>query len=373
MAVATTYSFQQQIRQMAANVDLVLAKMPVLFGLIGEGDGLTQIKFEWQNDYLNSDIVTSSAAYAVGVTTIVANTGEGNRVTQYALLQNGGEVIQVTAVAGDSLTVVRGYDGTTAEAITLNGELKVIARPRPEGEDTLRKNEINDRLVSFNYSQILTRYAEVSRTRQATNVYGVDDELDYQVNLRLQEMIREANNSLIYGRKYAGTSSMPRTSGGLFAYATEQGAYVKDFGGSAEVNAKGLNDAVETVFTRGGSVNTVLCGSNIARQITKLGGSTIQTQRTDDQAGYRILSFVSDLPGGAITNVVVDLNMPKDRALLLDIDKVKVRYLTPIYDQDATLPGADNFARVIRGELGFEIKNAKECVAVLKGISPTVA
>ena len=67
---------------------------------------------------------------------------------------------------------------------------------------------------------------------------------------------------------------------------------------------------------------------NIARQITKLGGDTIRTTRQDTAAGYQILSFVSDLPGGAISSVVVDLNMPKDRALLLDTEKVKARYLT---------------------------------------------
>ncbi len=55
MPVPTTYDFQQQVRQMQANVDLILTKAPVLFGLIGVGEGLTQTKFEWQNDYLNSD------------------------------------------------------------------------------------------------------------------------------------------------------------------------------------------------------------------------------------------------------------------------------------------------------------------------------
>uniref|UniRef100_UPI0024BCFED9 SU10 major capsid protein n=1 Tax=Bacillus cereus TaxID=1396 RepID=UPI0024BCFED9 len=93
--------------------------------------------------------------------------------------------------------VQRGYDSTKAEAITAGGELKVIARPRPEGEDAFRKNEINDRLVSHNFSQIFSRYASVSRTQQQVNTYGVSNELDYQVNLRLQEMISEANTTLI--------------------------------------------------------------------------------------------------------------------------------------------------------------------------------
>lgn len=374
MAVANTYNFQQQVRQMQANVDLILTKAPVLFGLIGTGEALTQTKFEWQNDYLNSDTGIVKTAAAADVTELVLEAGEARKFTENALVQNGLEVLRVVSVdeLTNKITVQRGYDATTPEAITAKAELKVIARPRPEGEDTFRKNEINDRLVSFNFSQIFSRYASVSRTQQQVNTYGVEDELDYQVNLRLQELIREANNSLIYGRKYIGSGQQPRSTGGLFAFASEQGSHVQQFGGK-EIDAKSLNDAVEQVFVRGGSANTILCAPNVARQITKLGGDTIRTARQDTAAGYQILSFVSDLPGGAISSVVVDQNMPKDRALLLDTNNIKVRYLTPIYDQDATLPGGDYFSRVIRGELGFEIKNAKESIAVLSGISKTVA
>lgn len=371
---ALSYDFKDQVRQLQANVDVILTKAPVLFGLVGTGDTLSQTKFEWMNDYLNSDTAVAASAVDAVSTTVALAEGDARKFAVNALVQNGLEVLQVTAVdeVANTITVTRGFDATTPEEIAAGAELKIISRPRPEGEDTFRKNEVNDRLVSFNYSQIFSRYASVSRTQQAIQTYGVEDELNYQVNLRLQEMIREMNNALIYGRKYAGSQSQPRTTGGIFAFAGEQGSFKQDFGGN-EISAKGLNDAVEAVFTRGGTVNTILCAPNVARQITKLGGDTIRTTRQDDAVGYRILSFVSDLPGGAITNVVVDLNMPKDRALLLNVDNIKTRYLTPTYDEDATLPGGDYVSRVIRAELGFEIKNAKESVAVLSNISKTIA
>lgn len=373
MTVATTYDFKDQVRQLQDTVDVILTKSPVLFGLIETGESLTQTKFEWMNDYLNSDTAEVATATDEIATEIELKPGEARKFTVNALVQNGLEVLQVTAVdeASDKITVVRGFDATTPEAIEANAELKIISRPRPEGEDTFRKNEINDRIVSFNYSQIFSRYASVSRTQQAVKTHGVSDELDYQVSLRLEELLREANNSLIYGRKYAGSASMPRTSGGLFAFANEQGSFVKDFGGN-EIDAKGLNDAVEETFKRGGVVNTIVCAPNVARQITKLGGDTIRTTREDSVTGHQILAFLSDLPGGALANVVVDMNMPKDRAILLNTDNIKVRYLTPIYDQDATLPGGDYFSRVIRGEFGWEIKNAKESIAILSNISTTV-
>ncbi|MGQ9336408.1 SU10 major capsid protein [Bacillus paralicheniformis] len=374
MAVAQSYDFQQQVRDMQANVDLILTKAPVLFGLIGTGDALSQTKFEWQNDYLNSDTAVVKTAAAADATEVELGEGEARKFTENALVQNGLEVMRVTKVdeAAEKITVQRGYDATTPEAVEAGADLKVISRPRPEGESVFRKNEINDRIVSFNYSQIFTRYASVSRTQQQVNTYGVADELDYQVNLRLQEMVREINNSLIYGRKYQGSGQQPRTSGGLFAFAQEQGSASTDFGGK-EITAKGLNDAIEETFKRGGRVNTILCAPNVSRQITKLAGDTIRTTRGEGQVGYQIMSFMSDLPGGAVSQVVVDQNMPKDRAVLLNLDNIKARYLTSIYDQDATEPGADYFARVIRGELGFEIKNAKESVAILSGISKTVS
>lgn len=374
MAMATTYDFQQQVRQMQDTVDVILQKSPVLFGLVGTGDALTQTKYEWQNDYLNSDTADVASAADAAATEITVGAGEARKFAVNALVQNGLEVLRVVSIneVDNKVTVTRGFDATTPEAIEAAAELKIISRPRPQGEDAFRKNEINDRLVSFNYSQIFSRYAEVSRTQQAVNTYGVADELDYQVGLRLEEMIREANNSLIYGRKYQGSGVQPSSSGGLFAFASEQGSSMTDFGGKV-IDAKGLNDAVEETFKRGGVVNTILCAPNVARQITALGGDTIRTDRNDSKTGHQILSFVSDLPGGAITNVVVDMNMPKDRALLLDINNIKARYLTPIYDADATLPGADYFSRVIRGEFGWEIKNAKESVAVLSGISKSIA
>lgn len=373
MAVAQTYDFKDQIRDMQANVDVILQKAPVLFGLIGTGDQLMQTKFEWQNDYLNSDTAIAKAQAAADATTVEVEQGDADKFAVNALVQNGLEVLRVTAIdeGNNTITVQRGYDATTPEAIEVGGELKIISRPRPEGEDTFRKNEINDRITSFNYSQIFSRYASVSRTQQMVSTYGVSDELDYQVNLRLEEMIREMNNSLIYGRKYAGSGQQPRTSGGLFAFAQEQGAYSKDFGGN-EIDAKGLNDGIEEAFKRGGMVNTILCAPNVARQITKLANDTIRTERTDTQKGHQIMSFMSDLPGGAVTSVVVDLNMPKDRALLLNVDNIKARYLTGVYDQDATLAGGDYFSRVMRAELGWEIKNAKESMVILSNVSKTI-
>ena len=102
---------------------------------------LRKTKFEWQNDYLNSDTGIVKTATAADVTVLELGAGEAKKFAENALVQNGLEVLRVVAVdeLADKITVQRGYDATTPEAIEAKGELKVIARPRPEGEDTFRK------------------------------------------------------------------------------------------------------------------------------------------------------------------------------------------------------------------------------------------
>src|SRR5690625_7916634 len=95
MVVAQTYDFQQQVRQMQDTVDVIITKAPVLFGLIGTGEGLTQTKFEWMNDYLNSDTADVASEATAEATEIEVKPGEASKFTVNALVQNGHEVLQV--------------------------------------------------------------------------------------------------------------------------------------------------------------------------------------------------------------------------------------------------------------------------------------
>src|SRR5690625_614119 len=114
MTVAQTYNFKDQVRQMQDTVDVILQKAPVLYGLIGTGEGLTQTKFEWMNDYLNSDTADVGEAATADATEVDLKPGEAQKFSVNALVQNGLEVLQVTAVdeTDDKITVTRGFDST---------------------------------------------------------------------------------------------------------------------------------------------------------------------------------------------------------------------------------------------------------------------
>jgi len=371
---ALTYDFKDQVRQLEAGISLILEDAPTLLGLIGlDGEPLYQTKFEWMSDNLNSNRATVAAEALAAATSITVATGDGEKFRVNAIAVAGEEYMQVTAVSGDVVTFVRGFDGTTAATIEAGDEIRIVSRPQLQGAGP-GVDESHDRYTDYNFTQIIERYAAVSGTQQAVKTHNVTNELDYQVQLRLKEIHRELNDWLIYGRRIQGQRNVPSTSGGLLNFAGIKGAYKQNASGS-EVSAKSLNDLAEQVYQRGGEVNTIITNTAGARQISKFAGDSIVTERTDTTSGHRIQTFVSDIVSGSVATVVVDPNFPKDKIALFDRSILKLSPLQgrALWDEDATTKGADFVARQIRGEYGITVKNAKEKIAILENISKSVS
>ncbi|MEK5396018.1 SU10 major capsid protein [Paenibacillus sp. FSL K6-2859] len=369
-----SYDFQDQVRQLEAGISLIIEDSPTLLGLIGLGTTpLYQTKYEWMSDNLNSNRAVAAEAALIGANTITVAAGDGLKFRVNAIVVIGEEYLRVTAVAGDVITVVRGYDGTTASAVALGAEIRIVSRPQLEGA-LPGVDEGHDRLVDYNYAQIIERYAAVSGTQQNVRTYNVTNELDYQVQLRLKEIAREQNDWLIYGRRIDAGAGTPRTTGGLLYFADKKGA-AKENAAGGEITPKLLNDLAEKMYLRGGSANTILTNTAGARQITKFASDTIRTERTDTATGHKIQTFVSDIVGGSVATVIVDPNFPKNKIALFDRDILSIDPLNGrgLFDTDATVPGADFVARQIRGEYGVTVKNAGEKIAILENISTKVS
>lgn len=366
-----SYDFKDQVRSLEAGIDLIINDAPTLLGLVGmNGEKLTATKFEWMSDNLNSNRANSTGSVDTATTAIALAEGDGNKFRVNAIVVNGEEYMRVTAVNGDTITVVRGYDGTTAEAIDAGGELHIVARPQLQGAGP-GTDEGHDRYTDYNYTQIIERYASVSRTQMSVRTHNVTNELNYQVQLRLKEAAREMNDWLIRGRRIQGSAGTPSTTGGLLYFSKLKQSATKNLAGG-EITAKALNDLMEQVYLRGGGVNTILTNTAGARQLSKLAGNIV-VQREDTTTGHRISTFVSDIVGGGQATVVVDPNMPRDKVVLFDRSILSLHALDAMFDEDARQPGADNVARQIRGEYGIKVKNPKEKIAVLENISTTVA
>src|SRR5205085_4334407 len=104
----------------------------------------------------------------------------------------------------NTLTVVRAYGGSTAAALANNQVLQILGNAALEG-DTADAARFTARTRRTNYTQIFASTVEVSGSELAVRQVGVADEVDYQKQQRLRELLRDLENCAINGRSAAAT------------------------------------------------------------------------------------------------------------------------------------------------------------------------
>ncbi|HEV2294561.1 MAG TPA: DUF5309 family protein [Tepidisphaeraceae bacterium] len=138
---------------------------------------------EWLEDALlpNTDRV-NDATYtnAITDTTFVVENGNRFRAGDQIRLRTRSEVMLVTAVdtGTNTLTVTRGYGGTTAQALADDLVVDILGNAALEGDDASAAR-FTARSRRTNYTQIFSATVEVSGSELAVKQLGVADELDY--------------------------------------------------------------------------------------------------------------------------------------------------------------------------------------------------
>lgn len=113
---------------------------------------------QWLEDTLlpNTDAIADGGiASPTSATSFDVANADRFRVGDQVLPDGSREVMIVTAVAGDALTVARGYGGTTPEAIEDEQVLRILGNAALEGDDAPTARFTN-RVRKSNYTQIFT-------------------------------------------------------------------------------------------------------------------------------------------------------------------------------------------------------------------------
>ncbi|MCC6464884.1 MAG: DUF5309 family protein [Planctomycetes bacterium] len=282
-------------------------------------------RHEWFEDRLNPNFsqVNNGAGYSSGATSIVVDDGAVFRAGDLLQPQGSDEVAQVTAVAGNTLTVTRGYGGSTAEALTDNQQLTVIGRAALEGEDAPAP-AFRSRLRRENYTQIFTEAVSISGSMDAVGLHAVEREFDYQVIQRLRELLRTLEQTVICGFKASanpqGGAAVRRTMGGLLQFISGSEAVIADAAGAA-LDEPTLNAALRQCWEKGGRPNAIVCNGFQKRKISTF----IQSSRRyePETTALRNLVDVYESDFG-VQRVVLSRWVPADKVLLLDLDKIQV-------------------------------------------------
>lgn len=340
-------------------------------GISGEA---TETTHSWMEDALNPNTATGAEEIDNSETTIDVATGHGVRFkvgTLFRVVRNGStEVIQVTAVSTDALTVVRGYGSTSAEDHSAAGAtptLQIIANPKQESEDA-PDDESRVRVKVSNYTQIFQKGIRISHTMRSVLQAGVADEFTFQIARRLMEIERELDSALILGIKSgdAGSDSAYRTMGGLLEYASQSGGNTNTT--SEALTPTVLNDMCKQIWDDGGIPNFVLVSGKQKRRISAFDQSYRRMTYDGNTAGYVVDKFVSDL--GFVLDVIVDPWVPDDVAIVGDLAKVRVMPLRndSMRAEELAKTGRSHKAHVT-GQYTCEVRNAKEAFAYHNNLS----
>ena len=306
------------------------------------GDGqrsATSTVHEWLDDSLlpNTDAVNDQTiGNPATETTFTVDNGDRFRVGDQIKLVGKPEVMLVTAVAGDDLTVVRQYGSSPSASLVDNDPIMILGNAALEGDDA-PDSRFTSRVRKSNYTQIFTASVEVSGSQLAAQTIGLADEMDYQKQERLRELLRDLENCVINGVAPAsnpqGSSTVRRTMRGIIAslatnnFAPGVGAIPDGDGGSSDLlNEAVLNAALRAVWEQSaGAIDTIVCAGFQKRRINTFIASNQRFIDHGDAFRSMVNVYESDF---GVCRVILSRWMPADSILLLDSSRLDVMPLS---------------------------------------------
>ena len=293
-------------------------------------------KIEWlEDDYLGNVTQVATAISAAGTTTLVVDDGSIIRPYDILNIPSVGENMLVTAVSDNSLTVTRGFGGTSAAAsIAVDAEVLVIGNAQAENA-LARERRSTQEVAKFNYTQIFRTPFELSSTEQASKLYGGKDRA-YQRRKALAEHKRDIALSMYFGQKKqevsADSNTVRRTMGGLVEFI-RTGSNVQAFadGESPALNLtfKNFNTYVaQPAFLHGSTEKLLIAGPVLAAAIDSWGIDKMYVKVEEDTFGVHVKRLITSY---GLLNVVYDPLLAGSiyggYGLVLDMENVRYAYL----------------------------------------------
>jgi len=225
----------------------------------------TNPKFEWPEKDPGTPIAITAAAYNTVETDIVVDDASMFTVRDIIFVKSTQEQLLVTVVveATDTITVTRGFAGSTAAAIPLGETLILQASAFAEGTGAPLGMAFLP-TMPYNYTQIFKKAVENTRTGIQTAEYGDSNTIESLRRDAMEQFIMERARQYYYGLRSIDTSGTTpvRTTGGLNEFITTN---VEDFSGSFTY-AKFVN-FVGALNQYGGSGKILFTSSELLKAI----------------------------------------------------------------------------------------------------------
>lgn len=358
---------KRQVIDMSEKISMLRPSAAPLLVLMKQLDKGTchNYKFEWMEDDFMARWTKALAGIAGGATALTVPVAEASLIAVDDLVKvvRTGEVLRVTGVASNTLTVVRGYGETVTAAINTDDKLLVVGNAIMQGAAS-PSEKYNDVVPAFNYTQIFRTPFSVTNTFDATKVYG-KKELD---RLRFKKGVEHKQSmeyALLFGERNLDTSgSQPRTTtAGVLSFLKGTTNVVSKT--KATFTEADLVAFCEQVFTYGSESKIVLASPMLLTVLDAFARNRLSITQSDKDKvyGLDITSFVT--PHGTLKFVKHPLlvNGYDGYGIVLDPEELTYKSLT---GRDTALKTGrenndeDGKKEEYLTECGLELRQAKK-------------
>ena len=375
-----TYSAGVKLPELAEDVADVVGivspfETPLLSALGDAMYSASSTYHEWLEDSLlpNKDAIDDGTFTDPAVDTeYEVDNGDRFQVGDQIQVESSEELMLVTGVNSNTLTVVRGYGGTTPENLADNQVINILGNAALEGgsKPTAR---FTNRVRAGNYSQIFTAAVEVSGSDLAARQVGLADEMDYQKQERLRELIRDLENTVINGGQAAsnpqGTSSVRRTLKGIFQHVATNSFVpgASGFPAGNDLDEEKVNYVLRQIWESSSSnVDLIVVNGYQKRKIN----SFLSSNRAYDSSDVKFRDMVSYYESDYGTcKVIMTRWVPQDAVLFLDSSRVNVVPLSGrSFHFKPLAAGGDYECGQLIGEYTLELRN-EQAHGCVRGLS----
>jgi hypothetical protein len=290
-----------------------------LLNLLGFAEAVVQTSHQWFEDEMINDETKVNGAQTNVATSVVVVDGSIFRAND--VIKIADELLKVTAVSTNTLTVTRGYAGTTAAAIADQAKVEFQFSEGVEGADA-RAARYKARANKSNKTQIFDDTIQLSGTAQAVTQYGISDLYEYEKQKKQLELALQLEKALINGVSYE--SGNVRQMAGVRSFIQSN---VTDAATGA-VSATLLNDSLQAIYEKGGFA----CGGNFKimvpakqkRAISAIDNNKLYITQAENSRGQVVDQFVSDF---GQFEIVLNNNLDAKELLIVDTNRMAIRPL----------------------------------------------
>ncbi len=375
-----TYSAGTTLPELAEDVSDLIGiispyETPLLDALGDPMREVTSTHHEWLEDELlpNKDTVNDSTwTDPASDTEFDVDHGSRFRIGDQIQVEGSEELMLVTNVDSDTLTVVRGYAGTTSENLADDQVINILGNAALEGADKPGVRFTN-RIRCGNYTQIFTAAIEVSGTDISASQLGLADEVDYQKQERLRELLRDLENTVINGGQPSanpqGSASVRRSMKGIVQHLSTNVFYTGDSGfpTGTDLDEKMINYVLRAIWeSSNGNVDLIVVGGFQKRRINGFCADSRSYAANDTTFTNIVSIYESDF---GVCRIITTRWMPRDAVLLLDSSRVNVLPLAGrSFHFKPLASGGDYECGELISEYTLELKN-EAAHGLIRGLS----